>query len=156
MSKRGEEENVLAEEDVIQRGCEAVLKEMTFWGFNERQRMTGRVKSYNYESGFGTRSGQIMNASLTFCCTAFFWGGPCWLFVYGRFLIWQDSFFRAVCTSIRSKRLHPSSFSHMQPRFSFSSGVWVPERKSSLEIVLILLDTLLENLFAQRPRVCWI
>ena len=52
---------------------------------------------------------------------------------------------------------YSSSFSHhMQPRFSFSSGVWVPERKSSLEIVLILLDSLLENLFAQRPRVFWI
>lgn len=60
------------------------------WGLKKRQRMTGRVASYNYEPSFGRRSGRIMNASLTFCCIVlsrppltFFW------VVYGQFLHWQ-------------------------------------------------------------------
>lgn len=42
----------------------------------------------------------------------------------------------------------------MQRRFPISSGVKVPERKSSLEFVLILLDSLLENLFCSATKRC--
>lgn len=78
MSEQKEEENVLAEQDVIHLGgCEAVLEERTFKV--SRQRMTGHVPSYNYEPSVGSRGGQIMNASLDFffCCIAsFFFKAP--------------------------------------------------------------------------------
>merc|ERR1712002_159706 len=92
-----------------------------------KDRVTRYLTSHYYECSFGRRSAQI-------------------------FL-----FPRAISLDYKHEASsYTSSFSYMQPRFSFFSGDLVPERKSRLEIVLILLDALLENLFAQRPRVFWI
>lgn len=137
MSKRGEEENVPAEEDVNQRGgCEADLKEMTFKVSTQRQEddWTWNAVQPWARPWQETDQERILDSS----------EAPADFFVYGRFLNWQTRFSEQRL-SIRSRSLRPT-VSHAQPRFSFSSGLRAPERKSSLEIVLILLDTLLENL----------
>lgn len=58
--------------------------------------------------------------------------------------------FQSMCLSVLCLGVLPQ----MQRRFPISSRVKVPERKSSLEFVLILLDSLLENLFCSATKRC--
>lgn len=128
MSKRGEEENVPAEEDVNQRGgCEADLKEMTFKVSTQRQEddWTWNAVQPWARPWQETDQERILDSS----------EAPADFFVYGRFLNWQTRFSEQRL-SIRSRSLRPT-VSHAQPRFSFSSGLRAPERKSSLEIVCV-------------------
>lgn len=64
MSKRGEKEDVLAEEDVNQTGgCEALLEGMTFEVSVKDDWMHNVIR---VKPSTGRRRAQIMNASLTF------------------------------------------------------------------------------------------